>query len=78
MELPKKGGKMAEERKQKEVTVAARLGSKEAEKLERVMDLMEAVTGERNTSAALRYIVANFDIEASPLGKDSALARVPA
>jgi hypothetical protein len=69
---------MADERRQKEVNVAARLGSKEVEKLERVMDLIEEVTGERNTSAALRYIVANFDIEASPLGKESALARVPA
>jgi hypothetical protein len=68
---------MAEGKKQKEVNVAARLGSREVEKLERVMDLMEAVTGERNTSAALRYIVANFDIESSPLGKDFALARVP-
>lgn len=69
---------MGEDRKQKEVNVAARLGSKEVEKLERVMDLMEAVTGERNVSAALRYIVANFDVEASPLGKESALVRVPA
>lgn len=65
---------MAEERKQKEVNVAARLGAKEVEKLGRVMDLMEVVTGERNTSAALRYIVANFDIESSPLGEDEALA----
>lgn len=63
---------MAEDRKSKEVNVAARLGSKEVEKLERVMDLIEEVTGERNTSAALRYIVANFDIDASPLGKEVA------
>jgi hypothetical protein len=68
-----KGGDMAAERKQKEVTVAARLGSKESQKLERVMDLLEELTGERNVSAALRYIVANFDIEASPLGKEVAL-----
>lgn len=65
---------MAEGRKQREVNVAARLGSKEVEKLGRVMDLMEAVTGERNTSAALRYIVAHFDIASSPLGEDDALA----
>jgi len=67
-------GNMAEDRKQKEVNVAARLSSKEVEKLERVMDLMEEVTGERNVSAALRYIVAHFDIEASSLGKEMALA----
>jgi hypothetical protein len=65
---------MAEERKQKEVSIAARLNSKEAEKLEYVMDLMEPITGERNVSAAIRYIVANFDVEASPLGKEMALA----
>lgn len=69
---------MAKERGQKEVNVAARLGSTEVEKLERVMDLMESVTGERNTSAALRYIVANFDIATSPLGKQVKLVDLDA
>ena len=66
---------MAEDRKQKDVTVSARLNSKEAERLESVMDLMEAITGERNVSAAIRYIVANFDIDTSPLERGSLAPR---
>lgn len=69
---------MAQQRKPKVANVSARLESKELEKLEHVLDLMESLTGERNTSVALRYIVAHFDIASSPLGKAPSLARATA
>ena len=53
--------------------VGVRLSNEEVEMMERVMDALEPLTGKRNQSDALRYIIRNFNFEASPLGKELAL-----
>jgi len=58
---------MAEEAKNNFVGV--RLNDEEMGALERVMQALEPLTGRRNQSDAVRYIIRNFDFEASPLGK---------
>lgn len=58
--------------------VGVRLSDEEMGTLERVMRAMEPLTGKRNQSDAIRYIIRNFDFEASPLGKAPSLARVMA
>jgi hypothetical protein len=54
--------------------VGVRLSNEEVEIVERVMDALEPLTGKRSQSDALRYIIRNFNLDASPLGKELALA----
>ena len=54
--------------------VGVRLSNEEIELLERVMDALEPLTGKRSQSDALRYMIRNFNLDASPLGKELALA----
>jgi hypothetical protein len=54
--------------KKKDYFVGVRLTDAEYKKLESIMDLLEPVTGERNLSSALRYMIRHFDVEQSPLG----------
>jgi hypothetical protein len=63
---------MAEEAKSNFVGV--RLSDEEVNLLERVMDALEPLTGKRSQSDALRYMIRNFNLDASPLGKELALA----
>jgi hypothetical protein len=65
---------MAEEAKSNFVGV--RLSDEEMSMLERVMAAMEPLTGRRNQSDAIRYMIRNFNFEASALGKAPALDRV--
>lgn len=65
---------MAEEAKNNFVGV--RLSDEEMDALERVMVALEPLTGRRNQSDALRYMIRNFNFEASPLGKAPSLAGV--
>jgi hypothetical protein len=67
---------MAEEAKSNFVGV--RLSDEEMSALERVVAALEPLTGRRNQSDALRYMIRNFNFEASPLGKAPSLARVMA
>jgi hypothetical protein len=67
---------MAEEAKNNFVGV--RLSDEEMSSLERVMQALEPLTGRRNQSDAVRYIIRNFNFEASPLGKAPSPARVMA
>ncbi len=63
---------MAEEAKSNFVGV--RLSNEEVNVLESVMDALEPLTGKRSQSDALRYMIRNFNLDASPLGKELALA----
>lgn len=54
--------------------VGVRLGNEEIELLEKVMDALEPLIGKRSQSDALRYMIRNFNLDASPLGKELALA----
>jgi hypothetical protein len=54
--------------KKKDYFVGVRLTDAEYKKLESIMDLLEPVTGERNLSSALRYMIRHFDVGLSPLG----------
>jgi hypothetical protein len=49
--------------------IAVRLSDDEMDSLRRVMVAMEPLTGRRSLSDAVRYMIRNFDYEASPLGK---------
>lgn len=49
--------------------VGVRLSDEEIGILERIMDAMEPLTGRRNQSDALRYVLRTFSLEESPLGK---------
>jgi hypothetical protein len=62
---------MAEETKSNFVGV--RLSNEEVNVLESVMDALEPLTGKRSQSDALRYMIRNFNLDASPLGKEMAL-----
>lgn len=53
--------------------VGVRLSNEETDMLERVMDALEPLTGKRSQSDAVRYMIRNFNFEASPLGKELAL-----
>jgi hypothetical protein len=59
---------MNDEPKKKSYYVGVRLTDAEHKKLESVMDLLEPLTGERNLSNALRYVIRHFDVDLSPLG----------
>lgn len=59
---------MNDEPKKKAYFVGVRLTDAELKKLESVMDLLEPLTGERNLSNALRYVIRHFDVDRSPLG----------
>jgi hypothetical protein len=73
MPLPanQEGKSMAEDAKSNYVGV--RLSNEEMNMLERVMDALEPLTGKRSQSDAVRYMIRNFNFEASPLGKELAL-----
>lgn len=58
--------------------IAVRLSDEEMSALKRVMAAMEPLTGRQSLSDAVRYMIRNFDYEASPLGKAPSLARVMA
>lgn len=60
---------MNSEAKRKSYFVGVRLTDAELSKLESVRDLLEPLTGERNLSNALRYMIRHFDITLSPMGK---------
>ena len=60
---------MNEEARKKVYFVGVRLTDAELAKLESVMDGLEPLTGERNRSHAIRYMIRHFDIGQSPLGK---------
>jgi hypothetical protein len=64
-----KGNWMNGEPRKKPYFVGVRLTDAELNKLEGVMDLLEPLTGERNLSNALRYMIRHFDVALSPLGK---------
>lgn len=57
------------EPRKKAFFVGVRLTDAELIKLDSVMDGLEPLTGERNRSNAVRYMIRHFDIGQSPLGK---------
>lgn len=64
----KRGREAVDEARKKAYFVGVRLTDAEHQKLESVMDMLEPLTGERNLSNALRYVIRHFDLAQSPLG----------